>query len=196
MSGDERADESLELDPFSGHVAFASSMAGARATALARLDAIRPLDPLDTTIDKLVDLEALEALASFGGLLRLPRTRASEELDDDITEALGECKAQFHLRNLGRAERFVDLDEPLPLEPVERESGLPGASESTESLMARLPSALITSTSVAAVREFQGDRRSLFEETAWNEHFSKEIKADATGPLWAPSQDDAAGDEP
>jgi hypothetical protein len=177
-----------ELDPFSGHERFADQLGGGRRTARARPEELRPLEPLDVSIDKLVDLEALEQRASFEGMVRSPRTLDEDDLDPKISDALTECKPQFHLRNLSRAERFADPEQPLDFESTESSIGLPEPDDDAPDPMARVRPDLLPSFSSQTVRGLRADHRQLFEETAWNEHFSREIKEDADGPLWKPAE--------
>jgi hypothetical protein len=172
------------IDPFSVHERFANRLASVRPTARARPESILPLAPLDVSVDKLMDLDALEAHASFEGMIRSPRTKEEGELSGEISDALTECKPQFHLRNLNRVERFADPEEPLGFETVTTESGLPAETSDAPDPMARLKPVLLDGTSIEAVRELRAEHDVLFRQTAWNEHFSREIKDDATGPLW------------
>jgi hypothetical protein len=178
------SDEALLFDPFSGHERFAAGLTGSRPTARARPEALEPLEVLDVSIDKLVDLEALEERATFEGMVRTPRTLEDEELDAKISDALTECKPQFHLRNLSRAERFADPDEPLDFEPAGSQTGLPEPDSDAIDPMARVSPELLKSISSETVRSLREEHHELFVTTSWNEHFSRELKAEATGPLW------------
>lgn len=184
MSETPRSEDELSLDPFSGHQRFADRLGGSRPTARARPEALRPLEVLDVTIDKLVDLEALEERASFEGMVRAPRPLEDEELDPKISDALTECKPQFHLRNLSRAERFADPDEPLDFESAGSQMGIPEPDPEATDPMDRVAPDLLTSISSETVRELRAEHHDLFAATSWNEHFCREIKAEATGPLW------------
>jgi len=180
------SDGERPLDPFSGHERFAASLGGSRPTTRARPEEIEPIQVLDVSIDKLVDLETLERRASFEGMVRAPRTMDEDDLDPKITEALMECKPQFQLRNLSRAERFADPDEPLDFEPAGSQMGLSAPDANAIDLMVRVTPEFLKSISSETVRAFRDEHHELFVETAWNEHFSREIKAEATGPLWKP----------
>ena len=189
----------VELDPFSGHERFARGLGGDRPTTRARPEALEPLDVLDVTIDRLVDLDALEERARFEGMVRAPRTLDEDELDTKTSDALMEVKPQFHLRNLGRAERFVDPEEPMDFESTESSIGLPEPDEDAPDAMASVRPELLSRLSSQALRTLQSDHRHLFEETAWNAHFSREIKAEADGPMWkpvAPPDEEEEQDEP
>jgi hypothetical protein len=182
------SDVERPLDPFSGHERFAERLGGSRPTARARPEMLEPMEVLDVSIDKLIDLEALEGRASFQGMVRAPRTLEDEDLDSKISDALTECKPQFHLRNLSRAERFADPDEPLDFEPAGSQMGIPKPDADAIDPMARVTPELLRSISSQTVRALREEHHELFVATAWNEHFSREIKAEATGPLWKPAE--------
>ena len=184
MSDAPGSESGHELDPFTGHERFASTLRANRPTARARPEELEPLEPLDVTIDKLVDLEALERRATFEGMVRSPRTLEEDELDTETSDAMTECKPQFQLRNLNRAERFVDPEQPMDFEANAHPIGLPEEDPDAPDPMAPVRPELLASLSSDAVRGFRRDHRRLFQETAWNDHFSREIKEDAEGPLW------------
>jgi hypothetical protein len=172
------------IDPFSAHERFATRLAGTRPIARARPDAMLPMEPIDVAVDRRMDLEALVAQATFEGAVRAPRTLEEDELSGEISDALTECKPQFHLRNLNRVERFADPDEPLDFETVVSQTGLPVESADEPDPMARLTPGLLARTSIEAIRGLRAEHDALFRDTAWNEHFSRELKENATGPLW------------
>ena len=188
MSDGQDLESVPDLDPFRVHEQFTRGLGGDRRTVRARPDALTPLEVLDVTIDKLVDLDAIERRAEFEGMLRAPRTLDEDELDTKTSDALTECKPQFQLRNLGRAERFVDPEEPLGFEPTESLIGMPEPQEDAPDVMASMRPELLATLSSQTIRGLQREHHDLFTETSWNEHFSREIKEDADGPLWKPRE--------
>ena len=95
-----------------------------------------------------------------------------------------ECMPQFHLRNIGRAERFSDPDEEMEFSHDRVEYGLraPGA---LTSLPPRYSApVLLDETNLDVVRGYRARMRWLIRETPWTRYFCKELKESIRGPLW------------
>ena len=101
------------------------------------------------------------------------------------------CMPQFHLRNIGRYERYADPDDDLELSHDAVSHGLRAVDTTTCLIEAREPIALLEVMTLDAVRAYQRRMRWLIHETEWNRHFSHELKASVAGPLWRYHADEA-----
>ena len=96
------------------------------------------------------------------------RVKSDQELPSGVLEAVQhEHMPQFNLRNIGRAERDVELDDPLPLQ---RERGLGGnlGAELREVREARAPRPQLAEIwSVALVKRVRASFRRILLEDPW-----------------------------
>ena len=189
----------LEWDPFTPRLAFAEKRGMSLRTAGDRVG-IKPLKPIDTRADKFLEIDELEKLAAFHGLFRAPVEQSQDDYPEHIEEALGNVEAQFILRNLARAVRMVDPDERLELEFVD--SGRTNiATALTDSRSAKIERVeLLEEMTPQLVGNHRSFIKNLYDDTAWERHFSREIKETITGPIWrydpdAPTDDDAPADD-
>jgi len=90
---------------------------------------------------------------------------------------------QFNLRNIGRAERSVDLEDPLP---VVRKKGISHDDDGLfdEVRNARLPKPEMAQIwTVAFSTRVRAQFRRLLLEDPWELRYGAEVKADFGGPL-------------
>lgn len=170
-------------DPFAPHLRFASHT-GMRLRPWMERPGPRPLEPIDTQADKLVDFDALEALASFRGLFKVPVEMHPDNYPSSIQDQMRELEPQFILRNLGRVERMNEGQKRLP---VERHRPAPGIDIDAiaQLRLARYESPeLLDETNLDVVSGLTAFRRRLYRDVRWERHFSREIREDFEGPMW------------
>jgi hypothetical protein len=173
----------LELDPFSGHLAFAGRM-GMVVRPFWEGSPIRPVEPLDAGADKLVDFEALDALGHMQAGFKAPRAWRDDKIEPRLADWLRQCEPQFNLRNLGRAERFADPAMRLPLEASKIPLG-PTGDELKEVREARHePPELLEDDTMALMGRYRAWVRWLYRVTDWEMHFGQEVKTKLEVPLW------------
>lgn len=185
-------------DPFAGLLSFVASYDSRRAVTFADRITMTPIEPLGVNVEQALDFDALEAIASWQGLFKAPRDKRPSELDPDVEAQMKACMPQFHLRNIGRAERHADPNDDLEMSRDQVEYGLraPGA---LTSLPPRYKApVLIEQTNLEAVRAYRARMRWLIRETPWSRYFCQELKESIRGPLWRydPDADDASRGAP
>ena len=182
-SDEARENPEVNLDPFAPTLAFVESR-GMQLTTLGERPGMRPVEPIDTRADKFVDVEALEKLASFHGLYRPPIEQPEDAYPEHIQEALGNVEAQFILRNLSRTVRDTDPDEPLEVEVVD--SGRTNiATALVETRTAKIDRVtLLEEMTPQVVGKHRAFIKTLYDDTPWTKHFSRELKETIEGPLW------------
>jgi FPC/CPF motif-containing protein YcgG len=189
----------FELDPFSPRLAFAEKRGMSLRTAGDR-EGMRPLKPIDTRADKFLEIDELEKLAAFQGLFRSPVEQSQDAYPEHMKEALRNVEAQFILRNLARAVRMVDPDEHLEFEFVDsgRTNIATALADSRSAKIERVE--LLEEMTPQLVGNHRSFIKGLYDDTAWERHFSREIKERITGPIWrydpdAPVEDEAPTDD-
>ena len=175
---------SHEADPFTGHLAFIAHYEARHVVTFADRITLKPLEPLRVNVEAAFDFDALEAIASWQGLFREPRDKRPAELDPDVQTQMKECMPQFHLRNIGRAERIPHPDDDLEYSHDRVEYGLraPGA-------LAPVPPryiapSLLEETNLDLVCAYRARMRWLIHEAPWSRYFCQELKESIRGPLW------------
>ena len=173
----------INLDPFSARIAFVEAR-GMRLTTIGDRPGMKPIEPIDTRADKFIEVEELEKLAAFQGLYRSPTELSEDAYPEDVQEALGNVEAQFILRNLSRSVRDVDPDEPLQVEVVDsgRTNIATALVEARTTKIERIE--LLEEMTAEIVGKHRAFIKELYDETAWEERFSRELKETITGPLW------------
>jgi len=189
-----KSDAPAPPDPFEGHLAFLAGWESRRLRTLADRLTLPAEAPIGLDVTSMLDFDALEALASWQGLFQPPRDKRPGELDPDVEGQMKQCVPQFHLRNIGRYERYADPDDDLELNPSEVRHGLRAAETATLHVGAPEPIALLEVMNLDAVRGYQRRMRWLIHETDWNRHFSQELKASVAGPLWRYHADEDTAD--
>ena len=179
-------------DPFEGHLAFLGDLAKRGSVGPSpdpdRLVAVAR--PLNTRADRMGILDGALKLATWHGLSRPPRVLTDEDMPQDVTAALSVCEAQFHLRNIGRAERSTDPEEPLPFEGADRKVGLDAAQEAQRALGPYEPPAMVDIMNLEVVRQISRRTRWLWRRLDWGGTFGREITEDLDGPVWRHAPDD------
>ena len=183
------------LDPFASHLSFLQAHRDRLGSTFADRITILPLQPPPNRLESFLDFEALEAIASWQGLFKAPRDKTRGELDPEVEGQMKECMPQFHLRNIGRAERLADPDEDLELSHEDVEYGLraPGALPATMGTYQAPP--LIEESNLDFVKKHQFRMHKLIRKTAWQRHFCQELKESVRGPLWRYDPDAASAEE-
>ena len=171
------------LDPFTPRLAFVDRCSATLKTA-GDSEYFQPITPIDTTVDRFIDVDKLEKLAMFQGLFQPPSQKPESDFPEETTEALANREPQFILRNLARMVKHADPDEPLELDrlPSGRVNVATSLEESRNAKLDR-PELLeeMTTAFMQARRSFI---KNLYQETRWEEHFCREIKEDFDGPIW------------
>ncbi|MFT7583482.1 MAG: hypothetical protein ACI9MR_005169 [Myxococcota bacterium] len=146
---------------------------------------IQPMEPIDTGIDSRMDLDAIVQHSTWQGTFVAPRVKTQDELSHEVEEQMRQIERQFILRNLGRAERYTDPKDPLPLdrETVERSSVESPDLNEIRKLKYSQPD-FGNDSSIEYVRGELDWRRKLYAELPWGDHFSVEVNATFDGPLW------------
>jgi hypothetical protein len=140
--------------------------------------------PLGIAPEEMLDLEAIEAMASWQGLFQAPRDKRPDELDPDVEGQMKHCVAQFHLRNIGRSERYSDPEADLEMSRDRIPYGLHSVETAAAQIGHREPLELLEQMNLDAMRSYQRRMRWLIHETEWPRHFCQELKASVQGPLW------------
>lgn len=187
--------DDIWIDPFTPHLAFAERALRAARDVRPRGARIDPPEPLDTRVDRFVDLDALEALAEWQGLARPARTMSDEEYPSDLEEAMDEREPQFNLRNIPRAERYADPDERLAYDRDRFEYGLHVEGVGEDRRWEHEPPELLEEMNLDAVRAQLAWRRWYSNEARWERYFSKEIRTHTDGPLWRRPFEEASAEE-
>ena len=171
-------------DPFASHLRFLEVLSERRGSTLADRHLIGPTEFIGSRVAESLDFEALEAIASWQGLFQPPREKRADELDPEVEGQMKACMPQFHLRNIGRAERLADPDDDLELEHDRVAYGLraPGAAHAL--LKPYEAPVFLEETHLERVANYQARMRWLLRETPWPRHFCQELKESIRGPLW------------
>ena len=140
--------------------------------------------PLEISRGDIVDFDALEALASWQGMFKMPRTKTTEELPAEVEEAMRECEPQFILRNIGRAERFAEPGEALEIERTRIEYGLDVEGAGEVAGLHYEPPDLLEVYSLEQTDYDQRWRRWIRDVTPWARHFGAEVREAISGPQW------------
>jgi hypothetical protein len=180
----------VSIDPFGPLLTFLGRLGPTLETCFDR-SPIQPMRPIDTRIDRLVDLEALARLAEWKGVVRPTRPMKAEAVPGAAVDQMKECEPQFILRNLDRVERDTDLKEPLPHTRVALKAGIHAVEPLAPSgRLFRRPE-LLEGTSLERVAQHQRAWRKLRDDEEWERRFCKEIREFHKGPLWAYDPDKA-----
>lgn len=171
-------------DPFAGHLAFVDRFWPNPPRTASMRPGFDPVDPIDTRADKLVDFDALEALAQWSGNLLEPREMRADEYPMEVEEAMAEREPQFHLRNLSRVERVADPDhlEEMGRYRVERGLEVEGAGFAGGPTY-EAPK-LIEPMLLDTVAWRKQTTRELLDDNPWERHFGREIKENWGRPMW------------
>lgn len=139
-----------------------------------RLDRFAVFEAHDFAIDRIS--EGVTARSRFDQTYARPiRPKTDNELPSEVADAVAhDTMPQFILRNIGRAERNVDLADPLPFA---RKPGLfadvSGALKEVRS--ARVPKPEMAQVwSVAYVRRVRASLRRLVIEDPWEQRYGPE----------------------
>ena len=171
-------------DLFAGHLNFLERYGARRAKTLVDRLTLTPIEPMGARVDEAIDFDALEAIASWQGLFRSPRDKESEELDPEVEAQMKHCMPQFHLRNIGRAERIADPEGDLELDHDAVTYGLHAQGVRTEPLGRYRAPELLKESNLEAVRNYQRRMRWLVNEADWTRYISRELRESVRGPLW------------
>ena len=148
-----------------------------RKEAFAVFEAAPPeTDKLSAAVEQRATFEATYA-AEF-------RVKNDLDLPAKVLDAIQhDHMPQFTLRNIGRAERNVDLEDPLPMERKEGIAGHDGGLLD-EVRTARLPEVELAQIwSVAYSKRVRAQFRRLLLEDPWELKYGAEIKANHSGPM-------------
>ncbi len=175
----------VTIDPFAKAVAFMTDVFDGHIVSFADRSPIQPIEPLDTKVDRRMDLDAIiDAQSSWEGAVKAPRTMRDDELSHEVTDQMREKERQFILRNIGRKEMFNDPDEPLPFEATEVDVAIiEGVLDEIRSLTYE-PPPLIDDMTLDTVRDNLKWRKRFTRELQWERHFGHEVAANVEGPLW------------
>lgn len=131
--------------------------------------------------DRLSDL--VEKRTSFEETYAVElKVMSDHRIPPDVLEAYKNPMPQFILRNIGRAERYVDPDAPLP---VERKEGVKGNADDLfeQVRSAEIPAVRMAEIwSVAFNTEVRQSFRRLLMEDPWELRFGAEVRINHAGP--------------
>jgi hypothetical protein len=150
---------------------------------LQRKENVAVCDPTPPETDKLSAI--LEQRSSFNSTYAATfRVKGDQDIPSKVLEAVQhEHMPQFTLRNIGRAEKHVDLEDPLPFE---RKTGI-GHSDYgllNEVRTARLPKPEMAQVwSVDYSQRVRAQFRRLLLEDPWELKYGAEVKANHSGPM-------------
>lgn len=188
--GDAVAPEPL-FEPFARLLSFAERPVCRAIEPKHVRQPIEPIEPLDTTIDQLVDFEALEKLTQWQGFFRAPTTMPEDKYPVEMEERMGEREPQFVLRNLARVEKHADPDERLAVEPHGLSFGLPDeVTSAARTLAEHSAPELLPELNGDVVRERQTWMRWLRTTARWDSFFGAEVKRSIDGPQWRQGPND------
>jgi len=178
-------DEDVRLDPFTPREVFAREhLGGARIRTWFDRCEVEALEPIDTGVDKRIDLDAIVEKSGWQGSVKSPREKTREEYPLELEEQMREVERQFILRNIGRYEMFVDPDEPLPFEEdrIDKPS-IESAMSEARDYQHEAPE-LLDTLSLDAVRSEIDWRRRFTRVMQWNRRFGAEVQKHVQTPLW------------
>ena len=171
-------------DPFDGHLRFVAYFEAKKASTFADRMTLTPLEPIDVSVDRKLDFESLEAIASWHGFFKNPRIKDSAEFDVEADNRLKECMAQFHLRNIGRVERIADPDEPLEYGHSRVPYGLRADGAEIPKSDFECFAGFLSELTYDVVKSRQVMMRWFRHETQWEKHVCRELKEATALPLW------------
>lgn len=179
----------VALDPFTPRLAFAARFGASIRTWFDRCR-VEGITPIDTGVDRRIDLDAIVSHSAWVGSVKAPRPKTQEEYPLELEEQLREVERQFILRNLARYELDIDPDEPMPLDRhnIERPS-IEGVLDASR--YAYEPPELLEETLLDAVKSEMAWRREFTRTMRWERHFGSEVKKHYSGPLWKYDPDTA-----
>lgn len=145
---------------------------------------IVPIKPLDTGVDRRIDLDALAKKSQWVGGVKMPRVKTAEEYPLALEEQMRDVERQFILRNLDRYEMAVDLDEPLPLDKTTVEyANIEAAMSQARDYEHKAPE-LLEFFLLDAVKDELRWRHRYTHVLRWSHAFGAEVKKHITGPVW------------
>ncbi len=126
----------------------------------------------------------LEAHATFKETYaRGFRVKSDNEIPGDVLEAIQhEHMPQFNLRNIGRAERDVELDDPLPLERQRGLGGQLGAELDEVRAAKALKPAMAEVWSVRLMGRVRGSLQRILLEDPWELRLGPDATSGQDGP--------------
>ncbi len=174
----------VRLDPFAAGLRFAARVAEPRILTAADRPGIRAVRRMDADVEGRMDLDQIERWREWAGALREARPMNPGGLPAEVEEPMREKERQFILRNLGRAERIVDPDGPLPYttEFVEWPT-IEDAYARTRGYAHQTPR-MLEQSNLDVVRSELAWRRRMHRGIKWGERFGHEVKQTLTGPMW------------
>ncbi|TNF38481.1 MAG: hypothetical protein EP329_00285 [Deltaproteobacteria bacterium] len=177
-------DADVRIDPFSAREAFVRHVHGAAIRTWYDRCRVEPLEPIDTGVDKRIDLDAIVKKGGWQGSVKAPREKTREEYPLELEEQMREVERQFILRNIGRYELFVNPDEPMPFDHDRFDKPSIDAAMAEARDYQHEPPELLAALSLDAVREEIDWRRRFTREMRWNRRFGAEVQKHVQTPLW------------
>ncbi len=170
-------------DPFDKTLAFLAQFDGVRAGRAWDEGPIQPIESLDTGPAEKLDLDELERLARFHGVVPRPREMRDDEYPDDLIEHISEREPPFVLRNLPRVEREHWEEGDMELDRHRTLVGFRAEGAIREPFVHEPPRLLGEMTLDVFLAE-RSWARWLKDEARWERHFSRELKGTVDGPMW------------
>jgi len=177
-------DGDVRLDPFEPHARFARWVGGGGIRIWFDRCRILPFEPIDTGVDRRIDLEAIARKGTWVGNVKNPRPKTPEEYPLELEEQMRDLERQFILRNLDRYEMFIDPDEPLPLDKKTVEYANIEAAMAEARDYEHKPPELLDVLILDAVKDEIRWRHRFTTEMRWDRRFGAEVRKHVTGPLW------------
>lgn len=179
----------MRVEALARRLAFAQRVSRRRVRTIAD-NPLLALRPIDVSVDKKMDLDAIFAAAGWVGAVKPVRARPKEDYPPQLEEQMKELERQFILRNLGRMVRDEDPDEPLPFttEVVERPK-IGGLLEGAK-MQRHEQAELLGEMNIDRVRAELAWRREFQRQLDWSRLFSADSRVDFKGPAWKFDPDD------
>lgn len=170
-------------------MAFARHVSRRRVRTIAD-NPLLELRPIDVSVDKKIDLDAIFAASGWVGAVKPVRARPKEDYSPQLEEQMKELERQFILRNLARYVRYDDPDEPMPFttELIERPK-LDGLLKDAKMKRHEQPE-LMDEMNLDRVRAELMWRREYHRTIDWGRQFAADSRIDFKGPAWKFDPDD------
>ena len=143
---------------------------------------IEPIEPPPSHIDRiLASLHAAAIAQSRAPGIRPPEPWPVENYPPELEKKMERKEPQFFLRNIPRAERFLEDEEYDRIQTMDRD----WIDELTRARSPRYePPELLEEMNLERVTTYRRDVRKLLCHTEWSRYFCRELKEDLSVAIW------------
>lgn len=159
---------------------------------------LRPVEAPPSHIERLLAaLHAIEAAENRTAILREPTERPLEDYPPELEKKMERREPQFFLRNIPRAEKFLDDEEYDRIRTMDRA----WVDELERVRKPRyVPPELLDEMNLERVIAYRRDNRQLFCYEDWTRYFGRELKRTINVAVWrydpnVPPKEEEAGEE-